>query len=104
MVRWCVALRDVDRIRKVLAEHKGELRRRFKVRDIGVFGSFVRGAQRKKSDVDVLVEFEEPVGLFDFIALENYLADLLGVKVDLVSRKALKPRIGERILKEVVYV
>lgn len=100
----CVALRDVDRIRKVLAEHKGVLRRRFKVRDIGVFGSYVRGEQRKKSDVDVLVEFEEPVGFFDFIALENYLSDLLGVKVDLVSRKALKPRIGERILREVIYV
>jgi len=51
-----------------------------------------------------LVEFEEPVGFFDFIALEDYLAGLLGVKVDLVSKKALKPRIGERILKEVIRV
>ena len=57
-------MRDVDRIRKVLAEHKGVLRKRFKVKDIGVFGSYVRGEQRKKSDVDVLVEFEEPVGFF----------------------------------------
>jgi len=104
MVKWCVALRDVDRITKVLAEHKGELRSRFKVKDIGVFGSYVRGEQRKKSDVDILVEFEEPVGFFEFIALEDYLGDLLGVKVDLVSKKALKPRIGERILKEVARV
>jgi len=97
-------MRDVDRIRKVLAEHKGVLRKRFKVKDIGVFGSYVRGEQRKKSDVDVLVEFEEPVGFFEFIALEDYLSDLLGVKVDLVSKKALKPRIGERILKEVARI
>jgi hypothetical protein len=97
-------LKDVDRIKGILARHKDELRRRVKVKDIGVFGSYVRGKQRKGSDVDVLVEFEEPVGLFEFIALEDYLADLLGVKVDLVSRKALKPRIGERILKEVIRV
>ena len=100
----CVDVKDVDRIKEVLAMHKGELRRRFKVKDIGVFGSYVRGEQRKKSDVDVLVEFEEPVGFFEFIALEDYLSDLLGVKVDLVSKKALKPRIGERILKEVISV
>ena len=100
----CVDVRDVDRIKEVLARNKVELRRRFKVKDIGVFGSYVRGEQRKKSDVDVLVEFEEPVGFFDFIALEDYLAGLLGVKVDLVSKKALKPRIGERILKEVIRV
>ena len=100
----CVDVREVDRIKEVLARNKGELRRRFKVKDIGVFGSYVRGEQKKKSDVDVLVEFEEPVGFFDFIALENYLSNLLGVKVDLVSKKALKPRIGERILKEVIRV
>jgi predicted nucleotidyltransferase len=99
-----VGMRDVDRVREILARNRGELRRRFKVKDIGVFGSYVRGEQKKKSDVDVLVEFEEPVGFFEFIALEDYLAGLLGVKVDLVSRKALKPRIGERILKEVVRV
>jgi predicted nucleotidyltransferase len=95
---------DVDRIRETLSRHKGELRRRFKVKDIGVFGSYVRGEQRKSSDVDILVEFEEPVGFFEFIALEDYLSGLLGVKVDLVSKKALKPRIGERILKEVISV
>ena len=89
-----VAVMDVDRIRVVLAGHKQELRERFKVKDVGVFGSYVKGKQRKKSDIDKLVEFEEPVGLFDFIGLEEYLASLLGVKVDLVSKKALKPRIG----------
>lgn len=103
MVRG-VAVLDVDGIVRVLAEHKQELRDRFRVKEVGVFGSYVKGAQRKGSDVDILVEFEEPVGLFKFLALENYLSELLGVKVDLVSKKALKPRIGRRILKEVVYV
>jgi len=94
---------DINGLRKILAAHKLELRQRFKVKDIGIFGSFVRGEQRKTSDVDVLVEFEEPIGLFEFIALEDHLSSLLGVKVDLVSRKALKPHIGKRVLKEVVY-
>lgn len=74
------------------------------MKTLGVFGSFVRGEQTQGSDIDVLVEFAEPIGLFEFMALENYLTDLLGTKVDLVSKKALKPHIGKRILQEVVVV
>ncbi len=60
--------------------------------------------QKEKSDVDILVEFNEPIGFFKFLELEEYLSSLVGQKVDLVSRKALKPRIGKRILKETVFV
>jgi hypothetical protein len=95
-------MKHVDAV-AILAGHKGELRERFNVKNIGVFGSIVKGKQRTRSDIDVLVEFEKPVGLFDFMALEEYLSSLLGAKVDLVSKKALKPKIGERILSEVVY-
>jgi uncharacterized protein len=95
-------MQDVETIKRILSTQKAELKRKFKVKTIGVFGSYVRGEQKRKSDVDVLVEFEEPIGLFEFVDLENYLSDLLGVKVDLVSKKALKPHIGERILEEVV--
>ncbi|MGB9717671.1 MAG: nucleotidyltransferase family protein [Thermoproteota archaeon] len=98
-------MEKIEEIKKILTEHKEELVERFKVKEIGVFGSYVRGEQKKRgSDVDILVEFEEPVGLFEFMDLEEYLSNLLGIKVDLVSKKALKPRIGEHILKEVVYV
>ena len=95
---------NVAQIRTVLLKHKAELKKKFKVKTIGVFGSYVRGEQKRQSDVDILVEFEEPIGLFEFMDLEFYLADLLGVKVDLVSKKALKPHIGEQILKEVIAV
>jgi len=95
---------NVEEIKRTLLQHKGELKKRFKVKTIGVFGSYVRGEQKRGSDVDVLVEFEDPVGLFEFMRLEYYLSDLLGVKVDLVSKKALKPYIGEYIKREVVYV
>ncbi len=80
------------------------MRENFKVKTVGVFGSYVRGEQKKKSDVDVLVEFAEPVGLFEFMDLEAYLTELLGVKVDLVSKKALKPHIGQHILEEVIII
>ena len=75
---------------------------RFRVKSLGVFGSYVREEQNPDSDLDVLVAFDQPPGLLEFLELENYLTDLLGVPVDLVMRSALKPRIGERILDEVV--
>ncbi|MEM1674889.1 MAG: nucleotidyltransferase family protein [Candidatus Bathyarchaeia archaeon] len=97
-------MRSLEEIKKVLTEHKGELRERFKVKEIGIFGSFVRGEQGKRSDIDILVEFEEPPSLFEFMDLEDYLSKMLGLKVDLVTREALKPRIREHILREVVYL
>ena len=97
-------MKNVEAIKQTLFWHKSELRERFKVKNIGVFGSYVRGEQKGSSDVDVLVEFDDPIGLFEFMKLENYLSDLLGVKVDLVSKKARKPHIGERILEEVIMI
>ena len=97
-------MKTLEEIKARLEQLKPTLREKFKVKTIGVFGSYVRGEQKRGSDVDVLVEFEEAVGLFEFMRLENYLSDLLGVKVDLVSKKALKPYIGEYIKREVVYV
>lgn len=92
------------KIENLLRKHKEELKKRFKLKEIGIFGSFVRDEQKKKSDIDILVEFEEPIGLFEFMDLEEYLMKILGAKVDLVSKKALKPRIGKHILQEVIYI
>ncbi|MDH7606653.1 MAG: nucleotidyltransferase family protein [Candidatus Bathyarchaeota archaeon] len=97
-------MRSLEEIKNILARHREELRQKFKVKEIGIFGSFVRGEQRKRSDIDLLVEFEKPPSLFEFMDLEDYLSKLLGLKVDLVTSNALKPRIGEQILREVVYV
>ena len=80
------------------------LAERYQVESFGVFGSYVRHEQRSGSDLDVLVTFREPPSLLRFIELENYLSDTLGVKIDLVMKDGLKPRIGQRILKEVVAV
>ena len=97
-------MRDVESIKRQLLQNKEELRQKFEVKTIGVFGSYVRGEQKLSSDVDIIVEFQEPVGLFEFMKLENYLSDLLGVMVDLVSKKALKPHIGENIMQEVIMI
>ena len=71
---------------------------------MGVFGSYVRGEQHEDSDVDVLIDFEQSPSLLKFIELENYLSDTIGIKVDLVMKRVLKPRIGENILAEVMYL
>jgi len=97
-------MKTLDEIRTLLARHREELAGSYKVQEIGIFGSYARGEQSSGSDLDVLVTFREPIGLFEFIDLENRLGELLGVKVDLVTKAALKPRIGARILREVVYV
>lgn len=96
--------RKIDQIMIKLRKNMPVLREKYKVKYLGVFGSYVRGEQKKSSDLDILVEFQEPVGLFEFMELEEYLANNTGVKVDLVSRKALKPRIGKNILEEVINV
>ncbi len=97
-------MKDVEKIKELLGEHKKILSENFKVKEIGLFGSYVRGDQRAASDLDLLVEFEETISLLKFVALERYLSELLGVKVDLVMKSALRPRIGQRILNEVVYL
>lgn len=95
---------NLDRIINILKEHKEELKEKYEVKEIGVFGSYVRREQKKKSDIDILVEFEPDarISLLDFVGLENYISDLLGARVDLVEKSALKPRIGKHILSEVI--
>lgn len=91
-------------IEVIIQKNRKELRDKYGLREIGVFGSYVRGEQAKDSDIDLLVEVERPMGFVKFIRLENYLSLILKTKVDLVTKKALKPHIGRRILQEVRYV
>jgi predicted nucleotidyltransferase len=97
-----IKYRDINEIKGLLRESLPSISRNYNVKSLGLFGSFVRNQQSEDSDVDILVVFHESPTLLRFIALENYLSDLLGIKVDLVMRDALKPRIGKRILEEVI--
>jgi len=97
-------MKTIKDIELIIKENRKELEEKFGLKAIGIFGSYVRGEQLRDSDIDMLVEIERPMGFIKFIKLENHLSQILGVKVDLVTKKALKPYIGKRILQEVQYV
>ncbi len=97
-------MEELTRIIDTLRQHKEKMRKKYGVKSIGIFGSYVRGEQREDSDLDILIEFERPVDFFEFLELEEYLENILKVKVDLVLKKTLKPEIAKYVLNEVVYV
>lgn len=90
------------KVEETLKRYKPLLMEQFKVKEIGIFGSYIRGEESEKSDVDILVEFYDPIG-WEFIDLKEFLEEILGKKVDLVTVRALKPQLKDKILKEVVY-
>lgn len=87
-----------------LAEHREVLQQDFGVQSLDVFGSVARDEATKQSDVDLLVEFARPVGLFGMFRLQDYLEDQLGCRVDLGTRDSLKPRFRQRVLAEAIHV
>ena len=99
-----VRMKTIDDIKKIIELNRKDLNAQYGVKEIGIFGSYVTGKQRPDSDLDMLVEFDRPIGFVRFMRLENLLSSLSGVKVELVTRNALKPHIGKRILQEVIYV
>jgi len=101
------AVKNLEEIIERISTRKEYLQDKFKIKEIGVFGSFVRGEQKtRRSDVDILVEFEEEniPSLLEFIAIERHLARLLKKKVELVRKEAIRPEIRDIILKEAIYI
>ena len=100
------AVKNVREAKAVLKEHKDEVIQKYRVSELGIFGSFVRGEQKKGSDIDILVEFNERniPGLLKLIEMERYLEKLLRKKVDLVRKGGIRPELRKIILKEVVYI
>lgn len=96
--------RELVRVIQLLRQQLPLLEERYGVVSLGVFGSYVHHEQHPESDLDLLISFGEPPSLLKFIELENYLSDVLGIKVDLVMKDALRPRIGQRILSEAMPV
>jgi hypothetical protein len=93
-----------DTIVSTLQMLKPQLSEQYQIARIGIFGSVIRGTQTDESDIDVLVEFSEPPGLFRFMEIEDFLSDTLHARVDLVDAEGIKPRLKTRILSEVRYV
>ena len=97
-------MKKIERIIKKLKEIRPVIESKYFVKNLEVFGSYIHGEQKKSSDLDILVEFSKTIDLFKYIELENYLSEKLGVKVDLVMKDTLKPRIKDRILNEAIPV
>lgn len=97
-------LNSLNEVKNQLGNLLPALQRDFNVKKIGVFGSVARNKERLDSDVDLMVSFSESPGFFKFVRLENYLAGVLKRRVDLVTRRALKPTTEKEILRHVSYV
>ncbi len=93
-----------DQALEILSDHKDELREKFGVTSIAIFGSTARDEARPDSDVDTLIEIGRPAGFFTISKVNSYLEDALGAKVDLVTPGALRSPIRERIYEELIYV
>ncbi len=91
-------------VKKILIENSNYIKETFYVKEIGIFGSFVKGKQKAKSDIDILVIFEKGhKDFFNYMRLKYCLEDLLGRRVDLVIKEAVKPRLKQKIFNEVEY-
>jgi len=97
-------MKKLKQIQNILASSKTELGKRYNVKELGIFGSYARGQQKKTSDVDILVKFNPNVTLFDFVGLGNYLEEKLKIKVDVVSERGIRPELKSSIVKDVVRV
>ncbi|MBE9130248.1 MULTISPECIES: nucleotidyltransferase family protein [unclassified Coleofasciculus] len=97
-------MRNLEDIKQLLQKHQDFLRTRFRVSEMQVFGSYARGQQTADSDVDILICYESPPTLWMLGELRDYLSEILGLRVDIVTEKGLKPRIRERVLAEAVKV
>ncbi|MBM4147010.1 MAG: nucleotidyltransferase family protein [Nitrospira sp.] len=96
--------KSLDEIKQILGKHRAILRDEYKIRNIAVFGSYVRGEQKKRSDLDLLAEFNGPIGLLDLIGAEQYLSKILKTKVDLIPKNDVRPELKAKILREAVTV
>ena len=97
-------MKTLDEIKIILANRKKELKQKYDIKEIGIFGSYVRGEHRARSDIDILVEFNKLPDIFLLIDLEDYLKKLLHKKVDLVRKGAIRAELKDVISKEVVYI
>jgi len=97
-------MKTKDEIISVISNELPHIRKQYGVIRCGLFGSHSKGLAAEESDIDLLVQFEKPIGFFKFIELENHLSEKLGKKVDLVTEDALKPLIRPHIMETIIYV
>jgi hypothetical protein len=97
-------MKTLREIKETLLAHKEELKQKYKIKEIKIFGSYVRNEQENRSDIDILVDFYEVPDLYKFIEIEEYLKALLDAKVDLVRRPVFREELRDEILREAVEI
>jgi predicted nucleotidyltransferase len=98
-------MKTLSEIKEILRKHKKELKEKYKVKSIAIFGSYARSEQKETSDIDILIDYYEPVSLLKLIELENYLSDLLGVKVDLITKNSIhNPYVKKSIEEDLIHI
>ena len=96
-------MKRLDHLKMMLSKHKKVLQKKYHIKRLGLFGSYVRGEENQQSDLDILVDFDQPIGL-EFVSLAEELESLLNIRIDLVSTNAVKPRMMKSIEEELIYV
>ena len=96
-------MKSLEEVKRIINIYRKELKEKFKVKSIAIFGSYARGEQTPQSDIDIIVEFKEPVGML-FIHLADFLEEILGIKVDLLTPEAIKKNRIKYINEELIYV
>jgi len=99
-----VIMKNIQEILQILKNEMPSLSKKYQIKSLSVFGSYVRDEQNQNSDLDILVSFNEIPSLLEFMQLENYLSDLIGIQVDLVMEKSLKDKVSKVIIQEAVSI
>ena len=99
-----VKVTSLDEIKEIIRQRRAELKSQFHVEKIGVFGSYARGDQKKRSDIDFLVTFDKAINYFELAGLKIYLEETIGLKSDVVPSHNLRPEFRENVYKEVIYI
>ena len=97
-------MQTMNEIRKMIASLKPQIAEKYQVKELLLFGSYARGEQNEKSDLDLLVEFKETPDLLTFIEMEEFLSQRLQIPIDLVPKRKLKTQLRDRILKEAITI
>jgi uncharacterized protein len=97
-------MKNLIEIRDILTKNKKIIQENYKVKKIGIFGSYVRGEQKEDSDLDIIVDFFEPVSLLKLVNFENFLRNITGLKVDVVPESDIRPELRDNILNEASYL
>ena len=97
-------MKNLEEIKQVLSQSKPFLEENYRITEVGIFGSYACGKQTENSDIDLIVDYQKPPTLIMLVELKEYLSSLVNMKVDVVTKKGLKPRIREKVLSEVIYL